>query len=159
MCAALAGEPGRGAALLTQARRRRVESGIDLLLAQKVVGAAGGRQAITIEWDGVDRLSAWRWGLASTTGVAPGAPVAAAFAPTAVSVFVDAPHGSPRTVIAARVTELEPYADEVRVTTTTPGGDVLTATVTAAAVGDLDLYPGRDVVLAVKATAVAVYPV
>ena len=69
MCAALAGEPGRGAALLTAARRRRVATGIDLLLAQKVVGAAGGRQAITIEWDGVDRLTAWRWGLASATGV------------------------------------------------------------------------------------------
>lgn len=69
MCAALAGEPGRGAALLTAARRRRVAGGIDLLLAQKVVGAAGGRQAITIEWDGVDRLTAWRWGLASATGV------------------------------------------------------------------------------------------
>jgi hypothetical protein len=69
MCAALAGEPGRGAALLTAARRRRVATGIDLLLAQKVVGAAGGRQAITIEWDGVDRLTAWRWGLATATGV------------------------------------------------------------------------------------------
>lgn len=70
MCAALAGQPNQGATLLTQARRRRVASGIDLLLAQKVVGAAGGRQAITIEWEGVDRLTAWRWGLASTTGVA-----------------------------------------------------------------------------------------
>ncbi|WP_375404372.1 hypothetical protein [uncultured Sphingomonas sp.] len=70
MCAGLAGEPGRGAALLTAARRRRVASGVDLLLAQKVIGAAGGRQAITIEWDGVDRLTAWRWGLASATGVA-----------------------------------------------------------------------------------------
>ena len=71
MCAGLAGEPGRGAALLTAARRRGVAGGVDLLLAQKVVGAAGGRQAITIEWDGVDRLTAWRWGLASATGVAP----------------------------------------------------------------------------------------
>jgi hypothetical protein len=70
MCAALAGEPGRGAALLTAARRRGTARGVDLLLAQKVVGAAGGRQAITIEWDGVDRLTAWRWGLASATGVA-----------------------------------------------------------------------------------------
>ena len=55
--------------------------------------------------------------------------------------------------------ELEPYADEVRVTATTTGGEVLTAAVTAAAVGELDLYPGRDVFLAVKATAVTVYPV
>ncbi len=96
---------------------------------------------------------------ASTAGLAPGAPVAAAFAPSVVSVFVEAPHGSPRTVLPARVGELEPYADEVRVTATAAGGEVLTAAVTAAAVGELDLYPGRDVFLAVKATAVTVYPV
>lgn len=70
MCASLAGSPARAQALVKAARRRRVASGIDLLLAQKVAGAAGGRQAVTIEWDGVDRLTAWRWGLASATGVA-----------------------------------------------------------------------------------------
>ena len=86
-----------------------------------------------------------------------GAPALSGGAPLAV--FVDLPHGSPLTVVPARVGELEPYADEVRVTTTTPGGEVLSATVTAAAVGELDLYPGRYVFLAVKATAVTVYPV
>lgn len=96
---------------------------------------------------------------AGTGGVAPGTPAAAVFAPNAVSVFVDAPHGSPRTVLAARVGELEPAGDEVRVTTVVATGETVTASVTPAAVGELDLYPGRDVFLAVKATAVTVYPV
>ena len=33
-----------------------------------------------------------------------------------------------------------------------------TADVTAQTVGDLDLYPGREVFYAVKATAVTIYP-
>jgi molybdate transport system ATP-binding protein len=91
--------------------------------------------------------------------VAAGAPAAAVFAPNAVSVFVDAPHGSPRTVLPARVGELTPSGDEVRVTTTTRTGETVTASLTPASVAELDLYPGREVFLAVKATAVTVYPV
>jgi hypothetical protein len=46
-----------------------VASGIDLLLSQKLLGAgAKGAQAVTIEWDGVDQLTAWRYGLATATG-------------------------------------------------------------------------------------------
>ena len=70
MCAGLAAEPARAKALLATARRRKLATGLDLQLAQKVVGAApGGGQAVTIEWAGVDRLSAWRFGLATATGV------------------------------------------------------------------------------------------
>lgn len=69
-CAALAGDQSRARALFASARRGRSASGVDLLLAQKVMGAAAdGRQAVTIEWDGVDRLTAWRFGLAAATGV------------------------------------------------------------------------------------------
>ncbi|RZM07551.1 MAG: hypothetical protein EOP68_13650, partial [Sphingomonas sp.] len=71
LCAALRGEPARARALFASARRGRSANGVDLLLAQKVMGAAAdGRQAVTIEWDGVDRLTAWRFGLAAATGVA-----------------------------------------------------------------------------------------
>ena len=71
MCAGLGGSPAKAAALVKDARRRRVARGIDLLLAQKVVGAgAGGREAVTVEWPGVDALTAWRFGLATATGVA-----------------------------------------------------------------------------------------
>ena len=71
MCAGLSGYPAQAGPLLTTARSRGVASGIDLLLAQKVIGAgAQGRQAVTIEWDGVDQLTSWRFGLAMATGVA-----------------------------------------------------------------------------------------
>ena len=71
MCAGLAGQPARAKPLIAAARRRNVASGIDMNLAQKVMGAgANGGQAVTIEWDGVDRLSVWRFGLALATGVA-----------------------------------------------------------------------------------------
>jgi hypothetical protein len=70
MCAGLSGNPAQASPLVAAAKRRNVASGVDLLLAQKVVGAgAQGRQAVTIEWDGVDRLTAWRFGLAMATGV------------------------------------------------------------------------------------------
>lgn len=69
MCAALAGNPTASRPLLQSVRRRRTGQSIDVLLAEKVVGVGGGRRAVTIEWDGVDRLTAWRWGLATATGV------------------------------------------------------------------------------------------
>ena len=112
----------------------------------------------TADRDGVRTPAGLHVG-AGTSGVAVGAPVAAVFAPNAVSVFAEPPHGSPRTVLPARVDELVPCGDEVRVTTTTTTGATVTASVTPASVGELDLYPGRDVFLAVKATAVTVYPV
>lgn len=67
MCAALGGKPAVSKALF-QAARRRTGRSIDSLLAEKVAGAAASG-AVTIEWDGVDRLTAWRYGLATATGV------------------------------------------------------------------------------------------
>ena len=65
MCAGLAGLPGKAQPLIAAAGKSRVATGIDLLLAQKIAGSgARGRQAVTIEWDDVDRLTAWRYGLA-----------------------------------------------------------------------------------------------
>ncbi|KQN26554.1 hypothetical protein ASE86_10715 [Sphingomonas sp. Leaf33] len=69
MCAAFAGKGPQANTLLRTASRRTGRS-IDALLAEKVVGAAAQGRAVTIEWDGVDRLSAWRLGLATATGVA-----------------------------------------------------------------------------------------
>ncbi len=70
MCFAMAGEPAQATAAIGAAKRRGVGRGIDLALAEKVVGAgAQGRRAVTIEWPGVDGLTAWRWGLSAATGV------------------------------------------------------------------------------------------
>jgi hypothetical protein len=70
MCAALEGEASRASALIDQARRHSGAGGIDLLLAEKVVGSgADTRRAVTIEWEPVDSINSWRFGLASATGL------------------------------------------------------------------------------------------
>jgi hypothetical protein len=70
MCAAMAGEPETAAAQVDSARRRGRMSGIDLELAEKVVGAGGNtNRAVDIKWEPVDRLDTWRFGLATATGM------------------------------------------------------------------------------------------
>lgn len=69
MCSALAGEADSASTQIDDARRRGRIGGIDLSLAQKVVGAAGSGRAATIDWGPVDSLSAWRFGLAAATGM------------------------------------------------------------------------------------------
>ncbi len=69
MCAALEGEAARASALIDQARNEAGTS-VDLLLAEKVVGAgAETRRAVNIEWQGVDEVDPWRFGLAAAAGV------------------------------------------------------------------------------------------
>jgi len=69
MCAGLEGESARAAALIDQARDQAGTS-IDLQLAEKVVGAgAESRRAVAIEWEGVDAINPWRFGLASAVGL------------------------------------------------------------------------------------------
>ena len=70
MCAGLSGDQRLAKQLTATARRQQVASGIDLQLAQKVMGAGpDGGQAVSIEWDSVDQLTMWRIGLALATGV------------------------------------------------------------------------------------------
>lgn len=68
ICAALAGESAQASALIGAARSRGPGRGIDGLLAEKVVGAGGNtRRAVTLEWDNVNDLTAWRFGMATST--------------------------------------------------------------------------------------------
>lgn len=70
MCSSLAGEPETAAAQIDQARRFGRIGGIDLVLTEKVVGAgANTGRAVTVEWDQVDSLTTWRFGLATGTGM------------------------------------------------------------------------------------------
>ena len=70
MCAALEGEAARASTLIQQARRRSGAPVIDITLAEKVVGAGENtRRAVTIQWDNVDGLSSWRFGIAAATGL------------------------------------------------------------------------------------------
>jgi hypothetical protein len=71
MCASLAGQPDQASAMIDQARRFGRIGGADLALAEKVVGAGANGRAATIEWDPVDSLTAWRFGLAAGTGMVP----------------------------------------------------------------------------------------
>jgi hypothetical protein len=71
MCAALQGDSARASQLIDQARQGNGSGGIDYLLAQKVIGAGvNTRRAVTIQWEGVDSLNSWRFGLAAATGIA-----------------------------------------------------------------------------------------
>ena len=70
MCSSLAGEPESAAAQIDDARRHGRIGGIDLTLAEKVVGAGSNTgRAVTVEWEPVDHLTAWRFGLATATGM------------------------------------------------------------------------------------------
>lgn len=72
ICDAFQGE-GQGA--LARLDRIRPADGIgriDLLLAQKYAGAAGRvRRAVTIEWDGVEDMPPWRYGMTLAVGLEP----------------------------------------------------------------------------------------
>lgn len=70
ICAALSGDQGTASGALNQAQRRGVVRGIDYRLAEKVVGTGfNARRSVKIEWDGVDGLTAWRFGLATALNV------------------------------------------------------------------------------------------
>ncbi|HEY5822148.1 MAG TPA: ABC transporter ATP-binding protein [Propionibacteriaceae bacterium] len=87
-------------------------------------------------------------------------PVYVAFRPAAVSLFTSRPDGSPRNVWPGRIATLEPHGEGVRVEVADvpdTSSSVL-AEVTAAAVAELDLRPGLEVWVAVKASEIEVYP-
>lgn len=77
----------------------------------------------------------------------------AAFPPSAVSVFLAPPVGSPRNCFAVRVMELQPQGGHVRVR-----AGAMAADVSAAAVAELGLEPGLEVFFVVKAAEVRLYP-
>lgn len=70
ICASLSGDQGLASAVLNQAERRGTARGIDFRLAEKVVGAGlNSRRSVNIEWEGVDQLTVWRYGMATATAV------------------------------------------------------------------------------------------
>jgi hypothetical protein len=71
MCASLAGDQDGASAQIENARRYGRIGGVDLTLTEKVIGAAGSGRAATIEWDPVENLTAWRFGLSTATGAVP----------------------------------------------------------------------------------------
>jgi len=132
---------------LAVARRPRTDYVARLVGLNLLTGTAQGQQ-ITLSTGGVVQLAH------STTGA-----VSLAFRPAAVSLFTSRPDGSPRNLWLGRVVGLEPHGEGVRVEV---GGvpdaqSTILAEVTAAAVAELDLRPGREIWAAVKASDVEVY--
>ena len=81
-----------------------------------------------------------------------GQDAAAVFSPRAVSVFVNAPSGSPRNVVPVTVSDLDQRGELVSVR-----AGHLSADITAAAAADLDLIPDMRVFFVVKSTEIALY--
>ena len=73
ICTAYGGEASRARNELVRMRESDDAefNAIDVLLAQRFAGAAGlGNNTVTIEWDDVDELTPWRYGLAAALGAA-----------------------------------------------------------------------------------------
>lgn len=85
-----------------------------------------------------------------------GDPGLASIHPSAVSIHLTAPGGSPRNVMEATVAGIEPRGDVVRVRLVVVG-QPLTADLTPQSVVELGLRPGLPVRAAVKATQVRLY--
>jgi hypothetical protein len=72
ICASLAGEQGSATAFINQGRYQGWVRGVDYRLTEKAVGAGiNGRRQVKIEWDNVEGMNAWRFGLAAATGLEP----------------------------------------------------------------------------------------
>jgi hypothetical protein len=72
ICASLAGEQGNATALINQGRYQGWVRGVDYLLAEKAVGAGmNGRRSVTIEWENVEGMNPWRFGLSAAVGLEP----------------------------------------------------------------------------------------
>jgi molybdate transport system ATP-binding protein len=146
-----------------------------LLLADRVVVLEGGRlveagptaevlerprSAFAARIAGLNMVSgAWHdgavggiRGIATDPAPADGDTAVAVFRPSAVSVFREAPGGSPRNSLPVTITDVEPRGDQVRVR-----ADHLSADVTVQSAAELDLAPGTPAVFAVKASEVSIY--
>jgi hypothetical protein len=117
MCAGLAGEGGTASSLVSQARNGKNAKrarGIDVLLAEKVVGAGTNtRRAINIQWDDVQKLTAWRFGLATATGVQIPMPLYGTVGPQVQAWAARAPLSEPgaRTGFADRAATLGVFSN------------------------------------------------
>ncbi|MBT8389971.1 MAG: hypothetical protein KJP13_10015 [Altererythrobacter sp.] len=69
ICNSYAGESVLGGRQLDRALRDEIAPSIDVLLAQRLAGAAGrGRRAVDVEWEGVDAINPWRFAIANAVG-------------------------------------------------------------------------------------------
>lgn len=118
-----------------------------------VNGMAGPDGALTTEWG-----TAWHGNHAPDVVI--GQPAVAVFPPSAVAVYRDKPHGSPRNAVEVMVAELDSRGQALRVRADEQpdGAPGLAADITAESAADLRLAPGERVYFTVKAQEVTVHP-
>ncbi|HET9876438.1 MAG TPA: ATP-binding cassette domain-containing protein [Mycobacterium sp.] len=106
--------------------------------------------------------TAWgdRWCGAVDDKLTTGQNAVAVFTPTAVAVFREMPHGSPRNCVAVRVAELDARGTtiQVRAADQPDGAPGLAADITADAAAELRLAAGEQAWFCVKAQEVALRP-
>ncbi|WP_026357205.1 sulfate/molybdate ABC transporter ATP-binding protein [Mycobacterium sp. 141] len=143
-------ESGSAAAVLAVPKSRFAAhfAGVNL-----VAGIAAGAGDLTTAWGA-------SWHGTPTGDVVPGGPAVAVFAPSAVAVYRDEPHGSPRNTVAVTVAELDSRGPGIRVRADEQpdGAPGLAADITAESAAELRLTPGERVYFTVKAQEIAVHP-
>ncbi len=119
-----------------------------------MTGTAGPDGALTTQWG-----SAWHGTAAPDVVV--GQPAVAVFSPSAVAVYRDKPHGSPRNTVEVVVAELDSRGSALRVRADEQpdGAPGLAADITAESAAELRVSPGERVHFSVKAQEVSVHPV
>ncbi len=123
-----------------------------------VAGRRSGPDSLVTEWG-----STWHGEASTADATAPdppaAEPVVAVFAPSAVAVYRDEPHGSPRNTVEVVVAELDSRGPAIRVRADEQpdGAPGLAADVTAEAAADLSLAPGERVFFTVKSQAVTLH--
>lgn len=128
MCAALSSEPGPAGWAVDKVRSARGVKNFDILLAERVLGATlTGRRAITVQWDGIEQLTSWSFGLATATGTPIPAPLRASAPPEMAGWGVLAPMTPPaeRVALAERAALMGVLS-----------GDAYVALIAASSMGD-----------------------
>jgi hypothetical protein len=106
ICAALSGDTAIADVLMDQARRRTSDpQGIDVQLAERMMGVNGaGRRSVSVEWTGVNQLTAWRFGMASALGLTIPSDLYGTVGPQAIAWAARAPMIPPVERIPAAMT-------------------------------------------------------
>jgi molybdate transport system ATP-binding protein len=144
-------ETGSSAAILVAPRSR---FGARFAGVNLVSGTAGRGGVLTTDWG-----ASWHGNAGPDIGV--GQPAVAVFAPSAVAVYRDKPHGSPRNAVEVVVAELDSSGSSLRVRADEqPDGEPgLAADITAESAAELRVAPGERVYFSVKAQEVSIHQV
>ena len=144
-------ETGSSAAILASPRSR---FGARFAGVNLVTGTAGRSGVLTTGWGAT-------WHGNAGPDIEVGQPAVAIFPPSAVAIYRDKPHGSPRNTVEVVVAELDSSGSALRVRADEQpdGGPGLAADITADSAAELRVAPGERVYFSVKAQEVTVHQV